>query len=47
MVEYCKRKTGFVIDISIPTDNDISVKEYNNMSKYKVVEIEFQKNVVP
>ena len=30
--------------MSVPTDNNISVKEYNEISKYKDLEIEIEKN---
>ena len=29
--------------MSVPTDNNISVKEYNKISKYKHMEIEIEK----
>ena len=31
--------------MSVPTDNNISVKEYNKISKYKGQKIEIEKNV--
>ena len=42
MVKDYKRKTCFVIDISVPT-NTISVKEYDKISKCKNQEIEIEK----
>ena len=36
-------KTCLLIDMSLPTDNYTSVKEYNKISKYKDVEIEIEK----
>ena len=38
-----KRKTCLLIDILIPTDNNISVKEYNKINKSKELEIEIVK----
>ena len=37
------RKTYLLIDISVSIDNRISVKEYNEISKYKDVEKEIEK----
>ena len=39
VVKDYKRKTC-LLDMSVPTDNNISVKEYNKISKYKDLEIE-------
>ena len=33
VVKDYKRKTCFLIDMSVPTDNNKSVKEYNEISK--------------
>ena len=33
--------------MSVPSDNNISVKEYNEISEYKDLEIETEKNVAP
>ena len=33
--------------MSVPTDNNVSVKKYNKISKYKDLKIEIEKNVVP
>ena len=33
--------------MSLPKDNNISVKEYNKIGKYKDIEIKFEKNVAP
>ena len=35
VVKDYKGKTSLLIDIVVTTDNNISVKEYNNISKYK------------
>ena len=42
MVKDYKRKTKFLIDISVPTDN-ISINELNEIIKYKDLEIEIEK----
>ena len=47
VVKDYKRKTCFVIDMSVPTDYNISVNGYNKISNYKVLEIEIEKNVAP
>ena len=39
------KKAWLLIDMSVPTDNNISVKEYNEISKYKDLEMETEKNV--
>ena len=38
-VKDYERETRFLIDTSVPTDNNISVKEYNKIRKYKNMEI--------
>ena len=38
-----KRKTGLLSDMFVPTDNNISVKKYNKISKYKNLETEIEK----
>ena len=43
MIKDCERKIYVLINISIPTDNNISVKEYNKISQYKDLEIEIEK----
>ena len=43
VVKNNKRNTCFLIDVSVSTDNNISVKEYNKISKYKDLEIEIEK----
>ena len=43
MFEDYERKICLLIDMSVPTDNNISVKEYNKISKYKHMEIETEK----
>ena len=47
VIKAYKRKTCVLIVMSVPTDNDTSVKEYNEISKYKDLEIETEKNVTP
>ena len=42
VMEYL-RKTWLLAEISMPTDCDISIKEYNNRSKYKDLEIKIEK----
>ena len=42
MLKDYKRKTFLLIDMSVPTDNNISVKEYNKISEYKDEEIEIK-----
>ena len=32
--------------MAVPTDNEISIKEYNKISIYKDLKIEIQKNVI-
>ena len=44
VVKDFKRKTCLQIDMSVPTDNDFSAKEYNKISKYKDFEREIEKN---
>ena len=43
MVKDYKRKTCLLIGMLVPTDNNISVKEYNKISKYKDLEKEIEK----
>ena len=43
MVKDYKRKICFPIDMSVPTDYNISVKEYNKITEYKNLEIEIEK----
>ena len=45
MVKDSKRKTYLPSDKPVPTDNDISLKVYNKISKYKELEIEIEKDV--
>ena len=40
-----KRKICLLIDMFVPTDYNILVKEYNEISKYKDLEIETEKNM--
>ena len=47
MVKDNERKTYLLIDMTVLTDNNLSVKEFNEISKYKDVEIEIEKNVAP
>ena len=37
-----RKDKRFLIDIAVPINNDISVKKYNKISKYKDQEIEIQ-----
>ncbi len=46
MVKDYKRKTCFLIDTLVTTDNDISIKMYNKIGKYKDMEIEMKKKVI-
>ena len=46
VVNNYKRKTYLLIDMAVPTDNKISIKEYNKTSKYKEMEIEIEKIMV-
>ena len=41
--DYKRKKTFLLIDMSVPNDNNLSVKEYNKISKYKDLEIEIEK----
>ena len=45
VVKEYKRKTCFRIDMLVPTDNNISVWEYHQSSKYRDLTIEIEKNV--
>ena len=40
-----KRIACLLIDMTVTTDNNILIKEYNKLSNYKNLEIEFEKNV--
>ena len=42
MLKNYKRKTFRLIDMSVPTDNNISVKEYNKTYKYKDQKVEIE-----
>ena len=44
VVKDYKRKTCLLIDMSIPTYNNISIKEYNKISEHKDLEIEILKS---
>ena len=43
MVKDYKRKIGLLIDMSVPTDNSISVNEGHKINKCKDVKIEIEK----
>ena len=43
MVKNYKRKTCHLINIPVPTDNNVPVKEYNKITKYKDQEIKIEK----
>ena len=43
MVKNYKRKSCLLMDMSVPTDNNVLVKELNKISKYKELEIEIKK----
>ena len=43
MAKDYKRNTYSLIDMSVATDNNISVKEYYEISKYEDLEIETEK----
>ena len=43
MFKDYERKTCLLIDMSVPTDNNTSIKEYNEISKHKDLEIEIVK----
>ena len=43
IVKDIKEKTCLLIDMSIPTDQNISAKEFDKLSKYKDLEIEIQR----
>jgi len=38
-----KEKTCLLIDMTVPSDRNVSLKEYEKISKYKDLEIEIQK----
>ena len=42
MVKNSNRKACILIDMSVSAYNDISVKEYNKISKYKDLEMEIE-----
>ena len=46
VVKDYKRKTYIQIDMSVPTDNNISVKEYHKISKYNNLKIEMEQTGV-
>ena len=39
----CKKKTRLLIDMTVPADRNLSLKEYEKISGYKDLEIEIQK----
>ena len=39
----CKKKTCLLIDMTVPSDRNLSLKEYEKISKYKDLEIEIHK----
>ena len=43
VVNDYKRKVCFLIDMAVPTDINLSVKEYNKITKYKDLEIKIEK----
>ena len=43
MVKNYQRKTCLLIDMALPTDNNLSVKEYNKISNNKAWQIEIEK----
>ena len=43
IVKDCKKKTCLLIDMTVPSDRNLSLEEYEKMSKYKELEIEIQK----
>ena len=45
MIRKYKRKIYFLIDMSVPTDNNISGNEYDKIKKYKDLAIETELNV--
>ena len=47
MIKDDKRKTFVLIDVLVPTDNNIYDKEYNKISNYKNLEVEKEKKAVP
>ena len=44
VIKDYKRKKYLLIGISIPTDNNVSVKEHHNISKYKIHSSEGERN---
>ena len=43
IVKDCKKKTFLLIDMTVPSDRNLSLNEYEKISKYKDLEIEIQK----
>ena len=43
VIKDLKQKTCFLIDMSVPADRNISVKEYEKLAKYKDLEIEISR----
>ena len=43
IVKDCTKKTCLLIDMTVPSDRNRSLKEYEKMSKYKDLEIEIKK----
>ena len=39
----CKKKTCLLIDMTVPSDRNLSLKVYEKISKYKNLEIEMQR----
>ena len=43
VIKYHKNKTCFLVDMAIPTDRNISIKEFDKLSKYKDLQIEIER----
>ena len=43
MVKDYKKKTCLLIDMTVPSERNLSIKQYEKISKYKDLEIEIQK----
>ena len=43
IVKDCKKKTCLLIDMTVPSDRNLSLKQYEKISGYKDLEIEIQK----
>ena len=43
VIKNYKSKTCLLIDMTIPTDRNISVKEFDKLSKYKDLQIEIER----